>query len=127
MMQKRYQEQYDYILGHISSEDEVLSTPEEKLSYFVKKFHIEYDNEERRKLWPNCQERIAQYLRTLPSACSIAYGTWHIGNLGEEWGIVKTEKQKTRFVNNWWNIIAFRIMQMCQHYGIEFPTKAYDK
>lgn len=127
MMQKRYQEQYDYILKCISSEDEVLVTPEDKLRFFVGKFHIEYDNEERRKLWPNRQERIAQYLRTLPYCCCVAFGTWHIGNIGENWGIVKNEKQKTRFVNNWFSYIAYRIMQMCDHYGIEFPVKAYSK
>lgn len=127
MIQKRYQDQYDYILSHISSEDNVLSTPEEKLSHFVRKFHIEYDDVERRKMWPNRQERIAQYLMGLPGCCSIAYGTWHIGNIGEEWGIVKTEMQKSRFVNNWWSMIAFRIIQLCEHYGIEFPVKAYSK
>lgn len=127
MMQKRYQEQYDYILSRISSEDEVLATPEEKLSHFVSKFHREYDNDERRNMWPNRQERIAQYLMALPSCCSIAYGTWHIGNIGEEWGIVKNEKQKARFVNNWWSYIALRIIQMCEYYGIVFPAKAYSK
>jgi len=45
MIQKRYQDQYDYILSRISSEDEVLTTPEEKLRHFVNKFHCEYDNE----------------------------------------------------------------------------------
>lgn len=126
MIQKRYQEQYDYILRCISSEEGPLDTPEEKLQYFVGKFHREYDNKARRKTWPNLQERIAQYLTGLPSCCSIAFGNWHIGNLGEEWGMVKTEKQKERFVNNWWRTIAFRIMQLCEHYGIEFPQKPND-
>lgn len=127
MIQKRYQEQYDYILSRIYSEDEVLITPEEKLRHFVSKFHRECDNEERRKMWSNRQERIAQYLQCLPSCCSVAYGTWHIGNIGEEWGIVKTEKQRDRFVKSWWSMLAFRIIQLCEHYGIEFPSKAYRK
>lgn len=126
MIQKRYQDQYDYILRCISSEEGPLNTPEEKLQYFVRKFHREYDNKARRKTWPNLQERIAQYLTGLPSCCSMAFGNWHIGNLGEEWGMVKTEKQKERFVNNWWRTIAFRIMQLCEHYGIEFPQKPND-
>ncbi len=127
MIQKRYQDQYDYILGCMRSDDEVLTTPQEKLRHFVRKFHREYDNEARRKTWPNLQERISEYLKGLPSSCSIAYGTWHIGNIGEEWGIVKTEKQKERFVNNWWSFIAYRIIQLCEHYGVEFPAKAYTK
>lgn len=127
MIQKRYQEQYDYILRCISSEDHTLTTPEEKLRFFVSRFHREYDNQERRYLWPNRQVRIAEYLKTLPSCCSVAYGTWHIGNIGEEWGIVKTEKQRSRFVDNWWSYLAFRIIQLCEHYEIEFPAKAYGK
>lgn len=39
MIQKRHQDQYDYILSRIHSEDEVLTTPEEKLRFFVGKFH----------------------------------------------------------------------------------------
>lgn len=127
MIQKRYQDQYDYILGRISSEEKKLTTSEEKLQFFVDRFHREYDNEERRKMWSNTQERIAQYLQGLPSCCSVAYGTWHIGNIGEEWGVVKTEKQKSSFVDNWWSYLAFRIIQLCEHYGIEFPAKAYSK
>lgn len=127
MIQKRYQDQYDYILRCIHSEDEVLTTPEEKLRFFVGEFHREYDNEERRKMWPNRQERIAEYLQAIPGCCSVAYGTWHIGNIGEEWGIVKTEKQRERFVENWWSCLAFRIIQLCEHYGIEFPAKPYSK
>lgn len=127
MIQKRYQEQYDYILRCISSGERPLNTPEEKLQYFVDKFHREYDNKERRATWPNLQKHISEYLKGMPSCCHIAFGNWHIGNIGEEWGIVKTEKQRERFIENWWSHIAFRIIQLCEHYKIEFPAQPYEK
>lgn len=127
MIQKRFQDQYDYILRCIGSDDRQLTTPEEKLQHFVDSFHRQYDNKTRREIWPNLQERISEFLKGLPSCCSIAFGNWHIGNIGEEWGIVKTEKQRKFFVENWWSAIAFRIIQLCEHYKIEFPAQPYEK
>ena len=125
MLQKRYQDQYDYVLDCIYTEDEKLETPGEKLQYLVKCFHREYDSEGERHCHPNRQERIEAWLRGLPSCFGIAFGNWHIGNIGEEWGIVNTERQRTRFVENWWKMIAFRIIQLCDHYGVEFPSSPY--
>lgn len=115
-MYKKYQKQYEYLLDCIESDEEELTTPQQKLEYFAERFHSEYDYEFNRREYPNLQERISEYLKGLP--IHIAYENYNIGLIGKEWGIVNDSKQEARFVNNWFSVCAFRLIQLCEHYKI---------
>jgi hypothetical protein len=127
MLRKEYEPQYQYVLDCIDDEDVELTDNESKLKRFVQKFHDEYDSEWARLNFPNQTERVAQFLRGLPSICSIDYDNFSIGEVGKKWGYCKDDRSRANFVKNWWNCIADRIIQLCAHYNVEFIAECNDR
>lgn len=109
--------QYGYVLDCIQSDEVELTTDKERIEYFFRMFGVEGDCENKRRLCPNEQERIAQYLRGLPSCCGIAYANYDIVQIGKSWGyILDTERKENEFCERWFNVMALRLMQIRDKY-----------
>lgn len=109
--------QYAYVLDCIHSDEVELTTDKERIEYFFRMFGMEGDCDYKRRMYPNEQERIAQYLQGLPSCCSVAYTYHDIIALGESWGYdLATERLANNFCERWFNIIALRLMQIRDRY-----------
>jgi hypothetical protein len=61
------------------------------------------------------QDRIAQWLRGMPSVINISVDYDEIANWLIVWGVIPenyTEKQYYKHVNNWFSVIAYRLLQL---------------
>lgn len=126
--QKKYEKIYQYILDSIDCDDlKDNATDEEKVSKFIEVFHSEYDDAYRRKIYPILSIRIANYLQGLPSICSVAYENYWIAELGKQWGYVKDDESECRFINNWFRMIALRIIEMADYYDIPLYALSNDR
>lgn len=134
---KKYEEQYQYVLDCMNPDGYENATPEEKVKRFVELFVDEYNTYETIKRYPSIKIRIAHYLMGLPSACSIDFETYGIAKIGLKWGYINEEvdpdtqsefyleKSCERFINNWWYIIADRIVEMVYYYDLVFPYECF--
>lgn len=126
--QKKYEKIYQYILDSIDCDDlKDNASDEEKVSKFIEVFHSEYDDVYRRKIYPILSIRIANYLQGLPSICSVAYENYWIAELGKQWGYITDNESESRFVNNWFRMIAVRIIEMAIYYDIPFYASPNDR
>jgi len=102
---------YKYILDCIDSEYGILVTPEEKINHFFDRFEIEYNYKNNILRYPNLQNRIAEYLMGLPF--NFEYENYKILQLTESLHECKlTDKQEDKFLSNYWNHLAFKILQL---------------
>lgn len=119
---------YQYILDCIDYEElKENATGEEKIRKFIDVFHSEYDNAYRRKIYPTLSVHIANYLQGLPSICSVAYENYRIAELGKQWGYVTNDESEGRFIDNWFKMIAVRIIEMADYYDIPFYFFSNDR
>lgn len=110
---------YEYILGCMNNEDINLATPQEKLQNFVDKYHREFCSKWNVSQWPSHSQRIEQYLRGLPSSCSVAFATYDIVEIGKEWGECETPERENVFDKYWWWTCASLIIDLLDYYDIE--------
>ena len=109
--------QYAYVLDCIQSDEVEPTTDKERIEYFFRMFSMEGDCEHKRRMYPNEQERIAQYLRSLPSCCSIAFANHDIIEVGKSWGYaLDSERKENEFCERWFSVIAFRLIQIRDRY-----------
>lgn len=112
--------QYAYILDAIHT-DELFECPMSdmgKVMYFFETFNEAYNTEYEKRMYPNLQERISSYLRGLPSCIGIEYSNYNIAEIGKLWGYCKNDKQTAKFVDSWFDTIAFRLIQLAKYYDI---------
>lgn len=117
MKKEQLQQQFQYILDRISSDDILLTNDFDKMQYFFKCFDTEYNHEYNRKRWPNLQDRIREYISGLPSCFSIDFSYCDIIEVGKSWGYCTTPKKEDTFCRDWFNTIAFRLAQLSKCYG----------
>lgn len=112
-LNKRYGVQFEYLFDCIDTEQIGESaTDKEKINFVFKTFEDEYGNPYNNRIYPNECERLAQYLRGLPSCVNIAFTNYDIIQIGKSWGLCKTSKAEANFVENWFDVCAFRLIQM---------------
>lgn len=104
--------QFAYILDCIYNENNENMSDKEAIKYFFDCFNEEYNYNYNKRLYPNLQKRISEYIQGLPTCINIAFTDYDIINIGKTWGYCKTEKQTSNFVNNWFSVIAFRLIQL---------------
>lgn len=115
--------QFQYVLNCIINSslanDEGLEfdTHLDAIRFFFETFNKEFNYIQNRKRYPNLTDRIEDYLRGLPSCFNIEYWNDEIAKIGEEWGYCQTEKKTESFVENWWHMIAYRIIQIANKVG----------
>lgn len=111
--------QYAYILEAIEHENNsVVLTDKEKVAYFFDCFYKEFNDYNNQSIYPNSQRRISEYLRGLPSCIGIAFSDYEISMLGKSWGYCKTDKQTAKFVDGWFDTIAYRLLKLKEYYNI---------
>lgn len=109
----------NYILSCIDYE----GTNAEKLIYVLECFKNEYDCEYNRKVFPNVQRRLSEWLQGLPSAFSVEYHYCDILVLSRAWGYIRenaTEVEEDRICANWFNFISSKFFQLCRKEGINW-------
>ena len=111
-LNKRFGVQFNYLLDSINTEIGENVTDKEKINFVFDTFNNEYNDAYNKRRYPNECERLANYLRGLPSCIHIAFSDYDIIQIGKSWGYCKTPKQEANFVNNWWSVMAFRLIQM---------------
>lgn len=115
-LNKRYGVQFEYLFDCIDTEQIGESaTDKEKINFVFKTFEDEYGNPYNNRIYPNECERLAQYLRGLPSCVNIAFTNYDIIQIGKSWGLCKTSKAEANFVENWFDVCAFRLIQNARY------------
>lgn len=104
--------QFAYVLDCIYNDEKDNMSEKEAINYFFECFNKEYNNNYNKRLYPNLQERISQYIQGLPTCISIAFTDYDIINIGKSWGYCTTPAKTANFVNNWFSVIAWRLMQL---------------
>ena len=114
--------QFAYLLDCIKNgsratdEGREFANDREAVKFFFEVFNDEFNDQNNKRLFPNLQDRIANYLLGLPSVCSVDY--WHdeIIKLGLIWGVLnETEGRKAeKFLENYWSVLGCRLIQMAQ-------------
>lgn len=112
--------QFAYVLDAINVTDfngnEINATDEERVKYFFEMFDSEFYkyNKSRARL----QDKIADYIQGLPSCIDIAFENYKIAEIGKSWGYCKTSRKESEFINNWFSVIAFRLIQLKEYFNL---------
>ena len=103
-----------------TDEGKEFANDSEVLKFFFDIFDEEFNGSYNKKYYPNLQDRISHYLQGLPSCFAVEYWNDEIIKLGVSWGVLNvTEGRKADdFCLNWFNVLAFRILQAAQKVGI---------
>ncbi len=104
--------QFAYVLDCIYNDEKLDMSDKEAINYFFDCFNREYNDAYYKRLYPSLQERVKEYIKGLPSCFGVAYCTDTIINIGKSWGYCRTERQIVDFQNNWFSVIAWRLMQL---------------
>lgn len=104
--------QFAYVLDCIYNDEKDNMSDKEAINYFFECFNKEYNNNYNKRLYPNLQERISQYIQGLPTCISIAFTDYDIINIGKTWGYCENGGKECAFINNWFSVIAWRLIQL---------------
>lgn len=112
---------FSYLLDCIDPEayDVDAKTNAQKVAFFVGCIYKEYGHELVRV--GNKQKWIASYFAGLPTACMIDYTYYNIIEVCKKWHEVEdfTPKQQDMLCDNWFNFMAFKMIQLCRAYKVE--------
>lgn len=123
----RYGVQFSYVFDCIKNsslatdEGMKFATDFDCISFFFDCFEEEFNHDYNRRLFPNLVDRISNYLQGFPSCCSVAFYYYDIEEIGKSWGYCNNPRQCENFKNNWFNRIAFRLVQIAQKTGRQLP------
>lgn len=104
--------QFAYVLDCIYNDEKDNMSDKEAINYFFACFDKEYNDSYYKRLCPNLQERVKEYIKGLPSCFGVDYCDYNIINIGKSWGYCKTEKQQRVFLSDWFSVIAWRLIQL---------------
>lgn len=113
---------YDYILNAIDASGYDVPEPktdQEKLQFLADTFVSEYGHQV--KYYGSHQNTLANWFAGLPSACNIEFRNHEIIRLAILWNSIPhnaSEKQKDKIINNWFNYIAAKTIQLMGKYDI---------
>ena len=103
--------------SHAADCEITFATDYDKIKMFFEGFDNEFNYEQNKIRYKNLQNRIGEWLRGLPSYIAIDY-TWNdITTNGKKWGYCTTERNTEEFINNWFNMIALRLLQIAEKVG----------
>lgn len=114
---------YAYILECINSEDIEFRDDKDKLAFLSVQFDIEYNHDYNKKRYPNLQNRLVNWFTGLPSCFKVDFENYRILELAKEWGSLAndaTDKQENRVLENWFNLVAFKVLQLAKKHNINF-------
>lgn len=103
-----------------ADEGKEFNTDAEALQFFFDNFNEEFNSRYNKRMFPNLQERIGEYLKGLPSCCNIDHTDYNILLLGVKWGVLSStdDKKAGKFLNNFFAVCGLRILQAAQKLGL---------
>jgi hypothetical protein len=112
-----------YILNAIDGEGygKELNTSAEKLQFLANCFKDEYLFPDNLKRYGSYQEVLRQWIMGLPSSFNIDFENYRIIEISKEWGslpINATDRQEDKIINNWFNFIAAKTLQLMAKHNI---------
>lgn len=110
---------FAYILDSVYSDelDTEKMTDKERIKYLLDTFFEEMVKYDRRRI--STFARLRKWLQGLPSAINVAFYYSAIAAIGKKLGYCKDARSEARFVNNWWNTLAFDILRLARIYEID--------
>lgn len=86
------------------------------LKFFFDTFNEEFNHKYNKRRFPCLAERIGDYLRGLPSCFAVTYWNDEILKTGLIWGVIDSTdgKKAEKFLNNWFDMIGWRIIQAAE-------------
>lgn len=115
---KRGGAMFAYILDSVYSDviDTEKMTDKERIGYLLDTFFEEKAKYDRRRM---CTfDLLREWLQGLPSAITVAFYYSDIAVTGKKLGYCKDARSEARFINNWWGILAQKILRLARIYGI---------
>ena len=108
-----------YLIDAVNTEDYTyLKTviPAEKIAFVMSCYNLEYNHAYNVKMYPNEQNRFANWLSGLPSVLNIPFYPSGILELSKELQEVETYDQKTKdkICDNYFNFMAYHILKLNQ-------------
>lgn len=119
---KRCGAMFAYILDSVYSDviDTESMTDKERIEFLLDTFFEEmYKNDRRRMCTVNL---LREWLQGLPSAISVAFSYYDISVTGKSLGYCKDARSESRFINNWWGILASNILRLARIYEIDMSS-----
>ena len=116
---KRGGAMFAYILDSVYSDeiDTESMTDKERIEFLLDTFSEEKYKYDRRRM--RVFDLLREWLQGLPSAINIAFSYYDISVTGESMGYCKDARSESRFINNWWGILATNILRLARIYGID--------
>lgn len=114
---------YAYILECINSEDIDFRDDKDKLAFLSVQFDAEHNHAYNKKRYPNLQNRLADWFRGVPSCFNIDFANHRIIEIAKEFGSLAndaTDKQEDKVLENWFNLVAFKVLQLAKKHNINF-------
>ena len=119
-----------YILDAIDGEgyERTPDTDQQKLLFLATTFKREYCFQNNFRQYKTVQEVLRQWIMGLPSCFNIAFNYCDILEVAKSFGNIPeemTEKQEDKIIENWFNFIAAKTLQLMQKNSIpiSFFTK----
>lgn len=115
---KRGGAMFAYILDSVYSDviDTESITDKEKIEFLLDTFfEAKYKNDRLRMC---VLDLLREWLQGLPSAINIAFSDYDISVTGKSMGYCKDARSESRFINNWWTILASNIIRLARIYEI---------
>jgi hypothetical protein len=97
----------------------VFSTEADKIKFLADTFKKEYGHHLR--YYKSWQITLANWIMGLPSSFNIDFKNYRIIEIAKEWGSISknaTDKQEDKILDNWYNFIAAKTMQLFSKHGI---------
>lgn len=120
---------YPYILNAIDSTNYGIEkkTDIEKLQFVADTFKSEYLNEYNLRRYGSIQNVLANWFTGLPSSINIDFENYRIIEIAKEWGWGSlpensTDAQENKILENWFNLIAFKTIQLMGKNGIHIKN-----
>ena len=88
----------------------------QRISFVLDSFK-KFDYPDNKKRIPNLCDRIADWLQGLPGQIAIDYENYKIISLGQSWGYCQNEKKTDDFIDNWFSMVAYRLLQIAEKVG----------
>ena len=116
---KRGGAMFAYILDSVYSDgiDTESMTDKERIEFLLDTFFEEKYKDDRRRMCT--YDLLREWLQGLPSAISVAFYYSNIAATGKRMGYCKDARSESRFINNWWGMLAYYILLLARIYEID--------
>lgn len=122
--------QYAYLLDKCISTDNYkgdFSSDEAKIYLVIGCYKSWLKNNKKPDTWSTAKH-IGDWLRGLPSCCSLAYWPDEIVEIGKSWGIpLLTESAQEKFADQWWTVCGQRLLEITDKLKLSYyKIRPYD-